>query len=138
MNRAMISHTFLGTNDRERAVPFYEAILPMLGWRRFRSDTTPHLAIWRPDGLTRPLFVLGPAFDGEHAFPGNGSMVALMAESRSIVDTVHATALAAGGFNEGEPGLRPHYHPNFYGAYVRDLDGNKLCIVCHEPDELAK
>jgi catechol 2,3-dioxygenase-like lactoylglutathione lyase family enzyme len=47
------------------------------------------------------------------------------------VDAFYAAALAAGASDEGAPGLRPHYHPNYYGAYVRDPDGNKLCAVCH-------
>jgi predicted lactoylglutathione lyase len=60
-------------------------------------------------------------------------MVAFGAQSREAVDAFHAAALAAGGSDEGAPGLRAHYHPNYYGAYVRDLDGNKLCAVCHKP-----
>ncbi len=62
-------------------------------------------------------------------------MTALTAPSRAVVDRCHALALAAGGTCEGPPGLRPHYHPAYYGAYFRDLDGNKLCVVCHEPEE---
>ena len=55
------------------------------------------------------------------------------AADRATVDAVHAAALAAGGTDEGGPGLRPHYHADYYGAYVRDLDGHKLCVVCHRP-----
>ncbi len=58
-------------------------------------------------------------------------MVALLAASRQIVDRAHAYALAQGGADEGAPGLRPQYHPNYYGAYFRDPDGNKICVVCH-------
>ena len=58
--------------------------------------------------------------------------LAVSAESRAQVDQVHAAALAAGGRDEGKPGLRTHYHPNYYGAYIRDPDGNKVCIVCHK------
>jgi predicted lactoylglutathione lyase len=63
-------------------------------------------------------------FDGQGATGGNGTMVALMAASASVVDQVHAAALAAGGTCEGPPGQRMD---GFYGAYFRDLDGNKLC-----------
>jgi len=59
--------------------------------------------------------------------------VAFEAASRAAVDAFHAAALAAGGTHEGPPGIREHYHPDYYGAYVRDLDGNKLCVVCHNP-----
>jgi len=64
---------------------------------------------------------------------GNGITVGLDADTRSAVDAAHAAALKAGGKDEGAPGIRKHYHPNYYGAYVRDLDGNKVCIVCHKP-----
>ncbi|MCP6362581.1 VOC family protein, partial [Klebsiella pneumoniae] len=66
--------------------------------------------------------------------PGNGQMVAFLASTRQLVDHVHATALAHGGTCEGPPGLRPEYHPYYYGAYVRDPDGNKLCVACHQAD----
>jgi lactoylglutathione lyase len=59
-------------------------------------------------------------------------MVALLAASRAQVNAAHATALAQGGRCEGRPGLRPEYHANYYGAYFRDPDGNKLCVACHE------
>jgi len=59
-------------------------------------------------------------------------MTASLANDRGTVDLVHAAALAAGGQDDGAPGLRPQYHENYYGAYFRDLDGNKLCVACHE------
>jgi lactoylglutathione lyase len=59
-------------------------------------------------------------------------MVALLAATRAQVDAAHALALAYGGRCEGPPGLRPQYHANYYGAYFRDPDGNKLCVACHE------
>ncbi len=61
-------------------------------------------------------------------------MIALLAPKRSAVDACHAAAMEQGGADEGRPGLRPHYHSNYYGAYFRDLDGNKICIVCHQPE----
>jgi catechol 2,3-dioxygenase-like lactoylglutathione lyase family enzyme len=76
------------------------------------------------------LFVVHP-FDGKQAVAGNGVHAAFAASSRAVVDQFHALALANGGTDEGAPGLRPHYHPNYYGAYVRDPDGNKLQAVCH-------
>jgi lactoylglutathione lyase len=61
-------------------------------------------------------------------------MTAFLAASRALVDRAHETALAHGGTSEGPPGLRPEYHANYYGAYFRDPDGNKLCVACHSPD----
>ena len=128
----MLSHTFLGTNDPDRARAFYAPIMAALGWQRRLSANLPHLTIWKPAETSRPLFVVGPPFDGGLAAAGNGQMVALLAPDRQTVDSVHAMALSGGATCEGEPGLRPHYHANYYGAYFRDPDGNKLCIVCHD------
>jgi catechol 2,3-dioxygenase-like lactoylglutathione lyase family enzyme len=72
-------------------------------------------------------------YDRKAASPGNGAMVAYKAPTRAAVDAFHAAALAAGGSDEGAPGIREHYHPDYYGAYVRDPDGNKLCAVCLGP-----
>ena len=63
-------------------------------------------------------------------------MVAFLAESRAVVDRAYVVALASGGTPEGAPGLRPEYHENYYGAYFRDPDGNKLCVACHLPPGL--
>ena len=57
--------------------------------------------------------------------------IAFRVSSRAAVDAFYKAAIAAGGRDNGAPGLRPHYHPNYYGAYVRDPDGNKICVVCH-------
>jgi len=58
-------------------------------------------------------------------------MTAFLAESREVVDKAYAAALAGGGVSEGEPGLRPEYHANYYGAYFKDTEGNKICVACH-------
>ena len=92
----------------------------------------------RPGGIafgeaTGPKTFIGPTFDGAQALPGNGVHIAYIVQSRAQVDAFHAAALANGGSDEGAPGLRPQYHPNYYGAYVRDPDGNKLQAVCHSP-----
>jgi catechol 2,3-dioxygenase-like lactoylglutathione lyase family enzyme len=79
--------------------------------------------------LERALWLCKP-FNGEAAAPGNGTMVALKASSWEQVQAFHAAALAHGGTSEGEPALRPQYNADFYAAYVRDPDGNKLAVVC--------
>jgi lactoylglutathione lyase len=62
---------------------------------------------------------------------GMALQIAFMATSRDQVRRAHSIALTEGGTCEGEPGLRPQYHPNYFGAYFRDTEGNKLCVVCH-------
>lgn len=128
----MFSHVTVGTADVARATAFYDAVLATLGLAR--AKTVKIGAGYAPNGFTGiepPFWVLRP-FDRKPPSPGNGAMVAFAAPTRAAVDAFHAAALAAGGRDEGAPGLRAHYHPNYYGAYVRDLDGNKLCAVCHD------
>ena len=88
---------------------------------------------WMNPSAERPLFLIGRPYDGSSAAPGNGQMIALLAPSRDAVDRCYARAMANGAQNEGEPGLRPHHHPNYCGAYFRDPDGSKLCVCCHGP-----
>jgi catechol 2,3-dioxygenase-like lactoylglutathione lyase family enzyme len=129
----MLSHVFLGIADFDRALDFYARIMTGLGLKLKFCDAAKGWAGWVSETSPRPIFVIGKPFDGKANSPGNGQMVALLAPSREIVRSSHATALALGGTCEGAPGLRPHYHPDYYGAYFRDLDGNKLCVCCHDP-----
>lgn len=128
----MLSHVFLGVGDFDRAFQFYQAVLGELGLvLKFREDERPW-AGWVRGDAPRPIFLIGWPFDGEAAAPGNGQMVALLAPDRAAVERVWQAALNHGGRSEGAPGLRPEYHANYYGAYFRDPDGNKLCVCCHE------
>ena len=127
----MISHITIGITDFERAFAFYNAVLPELGLVLKFSEPEKPWAGWMVPGVARPLFLIARPFDGQSHDVGNGQMVALLADTRAAVDRVYATALAQGASCEGAPGLRPHYHANYYGAYFRDLDGNKLCVCCH-------
>jgi catechol 2,3-dioxygenase-like lactoylglutathione lyase family enzyme len=129
----MISHVYIGVNDFERAFTFYSAVMQPLGFTLKFNEPDYPWAGWMEPGVSRPLFLVGRPYDGNAAQPGNGPMVALLAPSRAAVDAAYAAALAHGGTSEGEPGLRLHYHPNYYGAYFRDPDGNKLCVCCHDP-----
>lgn len=129
----MLSHVFLGTNHFDRAMAFYRPVMALLGLHERFCDPGRPWAGWETAPGARPLFVLGRPYDGGPAAPGNGQMVALLAPSRAVVDEVHARALQLGGTDEGAPGLRPEYHAHYYGAYFRDPDGNKLCVVCHTP-----
>jgi catechol 2,3-dioxygenase-like lactoylglutathione lyase family enzyme len=132
----MFTYVYLGTNDLERATRFYDATLASLGLQRCVThdpDWDRISAGWGTyeDGGVRELALwVGTPFDQRPATTGNGSMVAFKARSWKEVDDFYAAAIANGGSSEGAPGLRPHYGPDFYAAYVRDLDGNKLAVVC--------
>lgn len=128
---AMISHVYMGVNDFDRAFAFYGAVMQELGFvLKFREPEYPW-AGWMEPGVPRPLFLVGRPYDGNPAQAGNGQMTALLAPSRAVVDAAYAAALAHGGTSEGAPALRAHYHPDYYGAYFRDPEGNKLCVCCH-------
>ncbi|HEY8100510.1 MAG TPA: VOC family protein [Burkholderiaceae bacterium] len=127
----MISHVFVGITDFKRAFKFYSAIMNELGLQLKFSDENKPWAAWMSD-KPRPLFIIGLPHNGEEAIPGNGQMIALLAPTRAAVERAHTAALNNGGLCEGTPGLRPHYHPNYYGAYFRDVDGNKICVCCHD------
>jgi catechol 2,3-dioxygenase-like lactoylglutathione lyase family enzyme len=123
----VFSHITFGTDDIERARRFYEPVMATLGVEQpFELPGT--LVFGELAGLK--LFIVSP-FDGGGAHPGNGPHSAFLASDRAAVDAFHAAALVHGGTDEGAPGLRPHYHAHYYGAYVRDPDGNKLQAVCH-------
>ena len=126
----MFSHIFVGVADFERALRFYAPLMQALGQHQRFIDRSRPWAGWQTEGVARPLFLIGKPFEGEHQ-AGNGQMTAFLADSRAQVDAVYQTALALGGTSEGAPGLRPEYHANYYGAYFRDTEGNKLCVACH-------
>jgi catechol 2,3-dioxygenase-like lactoylglutathione lyase family enzyme len=126
----MFSHVTVGSNDIARARRFYDGISGALGLVRL-ADYLEAVGYGRPGG--RPQLWIVRPLDQKAATVGNGITVGLEASDRTVVDSAHAAAIAAGGVDEGKPGLRTHYHPNYYGAYVRDPDGNKVCVVCHKP-----
>lgn len=121
----MIGYTCLGTNNKARAVAYYDALLALLGASRY-YETARGIG-WgvAPD---QPMFAINTPFDGGPASVGNGAMVALSAATPQQVDAFYAKALELGGSDEGAPGPRGD---GFYGAYFRDLDGNKLAVFCY-------
>jgi catechol 2,3-dioxygenase-like lactoylglutathione lyase family enzyme len=127
----VFSHIHVGTNDFDRALGFYTAVMAALGIEARFCERQRPWAGWQSGPDPRPLFLIGKPFDGGPHVPGNGQMVAFLAPSRATVDRAYAQALAHGGTCEGAPGLRPEYHAHYYGAYFRDPDGNKLCVACH-------
>ena len=123
----MFSHMTLGTNDWTKSKLFYDAVMATLDVPIFLSSP---IGAAYGDAKSAKLFV-GPAYDQQTATHGNGTHVAFIAKDRATVDAFYKAAMDNGGTDEGAPGLRTHYHPNYYGAYVRDPDGNKLQAVCH-------
>ena len=126
----MFSHVTVGSSDIAKAKSFYDALLKPLGLVR-QADYPDGIGY----GLTggRPQLWIVRPLDKKAASAGNGVTVGLDAPDRPAVDAAHKAGMSAGGKDEGAPGLRTHYHPNYYGAYLRDPDGNKICIVCHKP-----
>lgn len=118
----MIGYVTLGTNDFPRAAAFYDALLAELGANRFMDTDTFVMWMAKPG---KPGISLVKPFNREPATFGNGTMVALIADSRDKVDAVHRKAMELGAMDEGAPGSRGE---GFYAGYFRDLDGNKLNV----------
>ena len=129
----MYSHITVGVSDLARSEQFYTAALAPLGVGL--RDKQADWCGYAPPGEGQAFFHILTPLDGRPASAGNGSMAAFVARDRPTVDAVYAAAMANGGTCEGPPGLRPHYHGDYYGAYFRDPDGNKLHAVCHSAED---
>ena len=118
----MLGYCTIGVNDMNRATAFYDSLLGELG-------ATTMFSMERIKGYGiepgQPMLAICIPYNKEPHAPGNGNMVAIPAGSRERVDQIYAKAMELGASDEGPPGERL---PTFYGAYVRDLDGNKLCF----------
>lgn len=122
-NPSIISHVSLGTNRFEEAVAFYDKVLGALGIGRV-LDLTEHGAI--AYGRAFPEFWIQLPHDRQPAQAANGVHVAFLAETPAEVDAFHAAAIEAGATDDGAPGPRPHYGEQYYGCFLRDLDGHKI------------
>ena len=135
MRYSVFSHVTLGSNDLQRSALFYDAVMPVLGLQRVPKPEGKPPAYARPvvqgEGFELPYIYIYSPYDGEPASVGNGSHLAFQATSAAEVDSFYALALERGGSDEGAPGIRAHYSENYYAAYVRDPDGNKLQVVCY-------
>ena len=133
----MIAYVTVGADDLVRAQRFYDSFLPALGYRleKVHGDLSyiPQMPAGQSVALP-DLYVKAP-FDGQSASVGNGSMVAFEAHRQSQVRDLHAAALAAGGSDDGAPGFRDAYGADFYVAYLRDPQGNKIALFSCNPDE---
>lgn len=119
----MIDHVGIRVSDYESSKRFYAAALAPLGYTLL-MEVASHAGFGRPG---KPDFWIQP---GD---AGSAVHVALVSVDRAGVDAFHRAALAAGGRDNGAPGLRPHYHPHYYGAFVLDPDGHNIEAVCHQP-----
>ncbi len=118
----MIGYVTIGTNDLDKATAFYDALLAEVGAKQIFS--TERIKFYG-NAPGSPMFAVCLPYDQKEHHRGNGNMVAIPAGSREKVDELYAKARELGATDEGEPGERM---PVFYGSYVRDLDGNKLCF----------
>ncbi|WP_119270490.1 VOC family protein [Taklimakanibacter deserti] len=128
----MLDHVGLAVADYEKAKAFYEKALKPLGIgvvMEVTPEQTGNVAAAGFGDEQKPYFWIGT---GDK--PKGGQHVAFVAASRKAVDDFYAEALAAGGRDNGGPGLRPHYHPDYYGAFVFDPDDNNIEAVCHRAE----
>ena len=130
----MIDHRGIEVADYAASRAFYERVLATLGHGVVMEVTRDMTGAYEGCGFGppgRPHFWVGQG----SGTPRRGSHIAFSAQTRAQVDAFHAAALAAGARDNGAPGLRPHYHPDYYGAFAIDPDGHNIEAVCHLPAE---
>lgn len=123
----MIGYVTIGTSDLKRGGEFMEGIATELGGKRLWGNDR---MIGFGTGPGSPSLMVTKPYDGKGPTPGNGTMVALAAGSKEVVERAYKKAIAMGGKDEGAPGYRGPEAQGFYGAYFRDLDNNKYCVFC--------
>jgi catechol 2,3-dioxygenase-like lactoylglutathione lyase family enzyme len=123
----MLDHVTIGVSDIERSKAFYDQALRPLGIERLYAEG----ATTAGYGADRKAFF----WIGLRDAAQTGAHVAFAAPDRETIDQFYRIALAAGGKDHGQPGLRPHYHANYYGAFVLDPDGHNIEAVCHRQIE---
>ena len=127
----MIDHTGISVKNFDASKAFYDKVMAAIGAKLIMMVPAEYTGGVKVGGYGRekPDFWLR-----EDADTGPGRHYAFTARSRAEVDAFHKAAIAAGGRDNGKPGLRPHYHPDYYGAFVFDPDGNNVEAVCHAPE----
>lgn len=124
----MFDHLSLAVTNSQRSLAFYDAVLAPLGFKRCVSFAKG--AAYGPGG--RPMFWI--YYKDTNLQPSEGFHLAFQAENRKAVDEFYAAAISADAKDDGKPGLRPHYHPNYYAAFAIDPDGYRIEAVCHKPE----
>lgn len=127
-----IDHVSIGVTNMKRAKAFYDAVLAPLGMAVVMPvDIGGQLVGVGYGDAQQPTFWIQFPVNGQPASMGNGVHIAFSAKTREAVDAFYLAALDQGGIEDGKPGLREQYHPAYYGAFVRDPDGNKIEACCH-------
>jgi catechol 2,3-dioxygenase-like lactoylglutathione lyase family enzyme len=121
----MLDHVTIGVRDVEQSKKFYDRALAPLGIARLYAEGERFAGY----GVSSKAFF----WIGTRATPQTGAHIAFAARDRATVERFHEAAIAAGGKDNGRPGIRPNYHPNYYGAFVLDPDGHNIEAVCHSP-----
>ena len=134
----MIDHISLPVSDYARSRAFYDKALGALGFKVAMEITdAPDFigAGYGAPGAPEPVFWIGaPRVPAAPPVSPEGQHIAFRAANRAAVDAFHRETVAAGGTDNGAPGLRPHFHPSYYAAFVLDPDGHRLEAVCHRPE----
>ena len=133
----MIAYVTVGADDLAGAKVFYSSFLLALNYSLKEGPEGLSFVLPIPidQSPVLPDFYVKPTFDRKPATSGNGSMVAFEALNQKQVRTLHAAAVAAGGSDEGAPGFRDSYGPQFYVGYLRDPQGNKIALFSSNPNE---
>ncbi len=127
-----IDHVSVGITNMKRSKAFYDAVLAPLGMDPVYPVEVGGQLVGVGYGKPgKPNFWIGFPINANPASAGNGMHIAFRADTRAAVDTFFLAALEQGGIEDGRPGLRSEYHPDYYGAFVRDPDGNKIEACCH-------
>jgi catechol 2,3-dioxygenase-like lactoylglutathione lyase family enzyme len=127
----MFSHIQIGARDLPKMIAFYDRVFSILGLVRMpeENDGGPAGMGWQRPGKRWPQVFVQLPFNGLPAASGNGMQISFSAQSQQQVRDAWQAALDNGGIDEGAPGLRPQYSEDYFGAYCRDPEGNKLCFV---------
>ena len=131
-----LDHVSIGVTNMKRSRTFYDAVLAPLGMTAVMPVEVGGHVVGVGYGADprHATFWIGLPINREPASMGNGVHIAFSAKERAAVDDFYLAALDQGGIEDGKPGLRGHYHPSYYGAFVRDPDGNKIEACCHKPE----